>query len=287
MKIPDRKTWLQCVLGLTISLYLLVSPAIRVKGLDDGADTYFNDAITKAGVAYATCRVMNGSISVLKESELQLEPAGIGLSIAIGQVLDPIDDMIERSSSVLVTAITSLGVQKLVYEISVSILPPIAGVFLIILSILVLFKDEKLKALQLRIFYILLLMLITRFCLPVSSLANEYLNDNFFEPKIDRSRKELVLGTEEMDKFVEFALPEIDGFKGTIENSTLLIKSKSREFKRAFDSLAFNAGSIVENLLHITFLYVGIFIVQVLILPLLVFWFMARAAASLFGGVRG
>ena len=281
MKIPERKTWLQFVLGLLVSLYLFVSPSLKVKGLDDCADTYFKDAISKAGVSYAVCRVINGSISVLKETELQLEPAGIGLSVAVGQALDPIDDMIERSSSVLVTAITSLGVQKLVYEISISILPPILGIFMIILSILILFKDEKLKALQRRIFYVILLLLITRLCLPVSSLANGYLNNKFFEPEIEKSRKNLAVGTAELDKFIEFSLPEIDGFKGTIENGTSFVKSKSGEFKDAFGSLTSNAGAIVENLLHITFLYIGLFVIQVLILPLLVFWFMAKAASSL------
>jgi hypothetical protein len=69
--------------------------------LDTTADDYFRDAITKAGLTYATCRAVNASISIVKESSLQLEPAGVGVSLAVGQALDPIDDMTERLSDVL------------------------------------------------------------------------------------------------------------------------------------------------------------------------------------------
>lgn len=73
--------------------------------------------MTKAGVAYGVCRVVNASVSAIKESQIQIEPAGLGVSLAVGQVLDSLDDMTERASDILVTAIVSLGIQKIVYEL--------------------------------------------------------------------------------------------------------------------------------------------------------------------------
>ena len=49
----------------------------------------------------------------------------------------PIDDMTERLSDVMVTAITSLGVQKLAYAIGVAFVPPILAACLFLLSLLV------------------------------------------------------------------------------------------------------------------------------------------------------
>lgn len=60
-----------------------------------------------------------------------------------GQALDPIDDMTERLSDVLVTAITSLGVQKLAYEIGVSIAPQLFAIFLLALSIVSWFENDR------------------------------------------------------------------------------------------------------------------------------------------------
>lgn len=88
---------------------LLFFPGLRLPIIDNTTDVHFHEAITKAGVTYATCRMINASVSIVKDSNLNLEPAGIGITLAIGQALDPIDDMTERVSDVIVTAITSLG----------------------------------------------------------------------------------------------------------------------------------------------------------------------------------
>lgn len=235
-----------------------------------------------AGVAYATCRVINASVSIIKESTLQLEPAGVGMSLAVGQVLDPIDDMTERLSDVLVTAITSLGVQKLAYLISVSLAPPVFSIFLFILSVIVWFNNDRLKSFQKTIMRFALLIIIARFCLPISSLANEFLHKHFFANQISDARKELESGSIELDKLKEFSFPEVDGVLGTIENSTLFLKRKSIEFKNAFVVTVTNMGSIVENLLKLTFLYVAIFMIQVILLPLAVFWLLVKTANALF-----
>jgi hypothetical protein len=41
-------------------------------------------------------------------------------------------------------------------------------------------------------------------------------------------------------------------------------------------------GNIIENLITLTFLYVGIFLIQVIVLPLLSFWVLVKMVNSLF-----
>ncbi|MCD6224103.1 MAG: hypothetical protein J7K32_01030, partial [Deltaproteobacteria bacterium] len=182
----------------------------------------------------------------------------------------------------LVTAITSLGVQKLAYEISVSLAPPVLSVLLFALSILIWFKNERiisLKALTIRILFIIV---IARFCLPISSMANDFIQKNFFLDQISDANKELAFGTAELDQLRDFSLPEIDGIVGTIENSASFLKRKSIAFKNAVVITVSNAGNIIENLLKLTFLYVGIFLIQVIILPLLTFWILVKTMSALF-----
>ena len=52
---------------------------------------------------------INATVSVIQQSSVQLEPAEIGLSLAVGQIVDPINDMVEKLLNVLVMSITSLG----------------------------------------------------------------------------------------------------------------------------------------------------------------------------------
>ena len=127
----DKKKIIKFSLGLVLALSILIS-GMKIPILDSVTDYYFDNSISKAGLSYATCRSVNALVSILLESEIQFEPGGVGVSIALGQFLDPLDDMTERLSDVLVTAVTSLGVQKLLYEISVSLTFPFLIIFLII-----------------------------------------------------------------------------------------------------------------------------------------------------------
>ena len=276
MKTTKKYKTIRSLAGIVIAILLFFSSALRLPVLDTTTDAYFREAITKAGVAYATCRAINASVSIVKDSNLQLEPAGVGLSLAVGQALDPIDDMTERLSDVLVTAITSLGVQKLAYEISVSLAPPILSIFLFVLSLLSWFENDRLKSFQITIMRFALLIVIARFCLPISSAANEFVDKNFFADQISDASQELSLVFDDFDKLKDFSLPESEGVLETIENSTSFLKQKSIEFNNALVTTVSNMGNIIENLLKLTFLYVGIFLIQIIILPLLSFWFLVK-----------
>lgn len=282
MNVPSSKILCQVVAGVLVSLLLITSPGIRLPGLDSQADQYFAMSIQQATVAYATCRVVNGSVSVLKESDLQLQPAGVGLSLAIGQALDPIDDMVERASDVLVTSITSLGLQKLIYEMAVTQVPGLLGVLLLMLSFSLFFSSRRVLHFQRGCVHLMILFLVARMCLPLSSLANDFLNDQFFEPEITAAQKELALGVEALGTMLEVTLPEIDGLRGTVDNSVAFVKIKAVEFKEGLGALVVNAGNLVDNLIKLTFLYIGIFLVQVILLPLAVFWLMLKLLNLLF-----
>ncbi|MBN1830644.1 MAG: hypothetical protein JW896_00875 [Deltaproteobacteria bacterium] len=282
MRTTNKQKIFGSSVGVIIAIALLFSSGLKIPVLDSMTDAYFRKAITKAGVAYATCRVINASVSIIKDSTLELEPAGVGISLAVGQALDPIDDMTERLSDVLVTAITSLGVQKLAYEISVSFVPRMLSVLLLALSILLWFENERLEFLQKTITRFIVLLIIARLCLPISSVADEYLHRQFFSDQISEANEKLAVGSAELDELKDLSLPETDGVLGTIENSASFLKQKTTGFKNALVATVTNAGDIIENLLKLTYLYVGIFLIQVIILPLLSFWFLVKTANALF-----
>lgn len=276
-----KKSIIKSTIGLFVALLLIISSNLKIPILDSTADNYFKESITKAGVAYASCRIVNASISVIKESDLSLEPAGIGISIALGQALDPIDDMTERLSNVLVTAITALGVQKLAYEISRSLAFPTIGFLLIITSLLIWVEQKWVEKINRCFIKIVLIILIARFCLPISSMANDFLHSHFFDEQITTANNELSYVTKELDKLKEFTLPETNGIIGTFSNSASYLKQKTYELKDAITVTLNNMGEIIENLLKLTFLYVSVFIFQVIILPVVVFWGLIKGMDSL------
>lgn len=279
-----KKTATKSIIGILLSIVLFFSSGVQVPVLDSAADSYFKDSITKAGISYGVCRVINATVSVIQESNVQLEPAGIGLSLAVGQIVDPINDMVERLSNVLVLSITSLGVQELAYEISITIVPQILAILLLLLSFLVWFTNPRVLKLQRILMSVLVIASIARFCLPISSIANEFIQEQFFEDKIIEANEILTSSTADIDKLEDVTVPKMDGFLGTIGSSASYIKEKSVDFKDTIQVIMENKGVIVENLLRLTFLYLGIFVIQVLVLPLLIFWFLTRITNSLFLG---
>jgi len=270
------------LLGILLSVALFLLPVVNIPMLDTKADSYFKDTIEKAIVAYGTCRAANASLSIIKGSNLQLEPGGVGISLAIGQIVDPIDDMTKRLSDVLVTAITSLGLQKLSHKICMSITQKIASLLLIIGSFLVLIDHEKLPNIRRIICKFLILISILRFCLPLSSYANDVIYNSFFSDKISQSNNELKNNSAKFSQVQDLNMPESNGIIGTVGNSGIFIKNKSIAFKNAINDSLSNMGSTINHLLDLTLLYAGILMIQVIILPLTVFFVLMKISNAIF-----
>lgn len=62
-------------------------------------------------------RGLNAVVSVAQGTELSIEPVGVGVTLAPGEILDPLNDLIEQVSTVLLIASASIGIQKIVVGI--------------------------------------------------------------------------------------------------------------------------------------------------------------------------
>lgn len=103
---PVTLTWL-------VPLIVILLLANWWPGIDDRAETYLADAITDNLVIYATARSLNGLISVVQSIELSVS-LGAGVGVNFGEVLDPLNDLIERFSTLVLYGLAGLGLQKLV-----------------------------------------------------------------------------------------------------------------------------------------------------------------------------
>ena len=100
---------------------VLVIPVILANQLDfidNASSEYTESGLKRTLVTYAVARGLNGVISVAQGTEVAIEPAGIGLTFTPGQILDPVNDLIERFSWVVLVSGTSLGVQELLLSVS-------------------------------------------------------------------------------------------------------------------------------------------------------------------------
>ncbi len=269
MQAPILKAGLCSVLAL-LCWFL---PNTALKPLDNTADHYFETAITKASLAYATTRAVNASVSVVQHSQLQLEPAGIGVSLAIGQLLDPVNDMAERLSDVLVMAIVSLGVQKLAYDIAQLIALKALALIILAIALTVLCKANT--QLTRYIQAMALLLVLARLLMPTSAWISHSFHTQYLVPKVEAATQIIEQhshNVQQLDAMTDQA---------TREQSGLWSKAKSLTeygawLKQSLSNMTKNVEVLISHLLEVCWLYISFFILQVLILPLLNLWVLWR-----------
>ncbi|MBK8283429.1 MAG: hypothetical protein IPK97_00345 [Ahniella sp.] len=88
---------------------------------DRPAAAYLEQALARTLATFAVARGANAAISFLKDADVTITPVGVGVTVSPGEILDPIDDLIEQLSTLLLWAATSLGIQRIGLELSGSL----------------------------------------------------------------------------------------------------------------------------------------------------------------------
>ena len=78
---------------------------------------YLNGSLMSALSSYTVSRTLNGIISVLQSSSLSV---GIA-SVTVGELLDPVNDIVEKFSELLMLSISSIIIQKVLLSIVSSV----------------------------------------------------------------------------------------------------------------------------------------------------------------------
>lgn len=92
-------------------LVALVAAVAWIKPLEAPASETLDAAMKKAFITFATARALNGGISLLQSGQVSVQAVG-GVSFNPGEVLDPINDLVEQFSNVMLAATVALGIQK-------------------------------------------------------------------------------------------------------------------------------------------------------------------------------
>lgn len=226
--------------------------------IEEKTDAYFTETIGKAATVFATARTINGAISVFKESSISVTPFGMGTDVALGQVLDPVDDVIERLSDILFSVIISLGIQKIAYEIIGETAVYAAAILLAgSLLINVCFKNGKIRVWSVFLQKAVLTVLFVRIALPCTALLSDCIETHFFAPKIQECQARLSVFESECR--IQFS--DEDSFKDTAKKIKDLIAEKAKIYWE-------NATNIVGASLEMAGHYIALFLVQVIFLPL-------------------
>jgi len=257
-----RRKIILILLILTALIWLIFQP--KLIPVNEKTKQFLDNTLKNTLISYASVRVINGAVSVIKHSELDVEPAGVGVTVAAGEILDPLDDLTERISALLFSGIISLGVMEILYELSVPVFNLIFPLILL-LSALIVYKNN-LKEKIMPVLKFLIIIAFLRFVFPVSAFFSYEIN-SYYENEINKIKSSLEIIQPQKNNF---QLPQnSSNLFGFIQNKVKLLDSQINNIKSAYNKISDNLENIINNLLKLGYIYLAMFLVNIIIIPFL------------------
>ncbi len=262
------RTWLYPLLALALVALAWTGP------LDRLAENQAQAGLKRALATFAAARALNGVISVAQGTEVAVEPGGVGVTFAPGQVLDPVNDLIEQFSTLMLTASVSFGVQNALIAIGgywmVSLLLTLVVLLWLLWPWL---RQQPAPSLLGRI---LVLLVLVRYAVPIASVGSDSAFRWFLTERYERSQAALTLSATEVD---QLAAPEQPppGSLGERVQRWWSEASEAMDVGKRLEALKEAAARVTEHVVEL----IVVFLLQTLIVPSLLLWALWKSALEL------
>ncbi len=249
--------------------------------LDSGGRAYTDAALKRAVVTFAIARTLNGVISMAQETEFAFEPAGIGVTIMPGELLDPINDLIERFSWVMLASTASIGIQGVLLRMSewwgVSVLLVLTAGFLLY----GIWSPEAPPWSRRVAYHALLVALFLRFAVPVLLIATSLVSDTFLREQAEQAAAALQQSSQEIRE--ELPQTETEVKERTIGEKLSALVTKPMDaidLRQRIERVQERVSRIIE---HIVDLIVA-FTLETIVIPLVFLWLLIKSVKMSAGG---
>ena len=197
-------------------------------------------------------------ISVAQGTEIAVHPVGVGMTFSVGEILDPLNDLVERFSWLVLAATTSLGTQMLIAELLGSVWLN-ALLTLSVAGLLVGLWWPRAESARAALIKLCGAIAFTRFLFVAITLVTALVNHALLDPKQQQSLDQIATASEELGELHEAREvdPESDFFDRLQAN--LDVRSQLDAFQ----------ARVEETITELVNLIV-VYLVQTIILPITV-----------------
>lgn len=275
--LKDRKIWFSLI-AFTFAVIALT------QAIDGIGAKRTEDSLVRALATYGMARALNGVISVAQGTEIAIEPGGVGVILTPGQILDPINDLVERFSWVMLVSSASLGVLNVLLAMSAWLWLSIC--LAVVLSFAIYFQwrsPSGYGVLRIAFTRLAILLIIIRFAAPVIAIANDVIYQQFLSTQYQTALIELERTTDQIGQINEAAQQEVvvDADKSLLNKAKEFYVTTVQSISNTIDiraQMARYEEAASDASRHIIDMIV-IFIFQTIILPivfLLIVWHLSK-----------
>ncbi|OGA15127.1 MAG: hypothetical protein A3H32_01700 [Betaproteobacteria bacterium RIFCSPLOWO2_02_FULL_63_19] len=220
--------------------------------LDTVAEQYTESGLKRAFATFAAARAMNATISVLQSASVNFQ-VGAGASLQMGAVLEPLDDIVEQFSALMLAATLSFATQRLLIEISGAW--PVSMLLTVLFLAWGVFHTRNGVAPE-WLLRLLLGLLCLRFAVPIAALGGEATYRLFLASSYEASQVQVKSAD----------VPDVDlrADEGLVERFKRWW-AQSTDIGKKIAALKERADGWIEHIVRLA----ALFIVQTIVLPLL------------------
>ena len=274
---PTVRHWMLAALVAAVVLMSSLSTVDRY------AEREYQSLFERALITFALARTLNGVISAVQGTELALQPAGVGVTLTPGEVLDPVNDLVERFSWIMLGATLSLGVQQVLLDIGQWWFMKLLVAALAIAWLVYAWnrgQGDSRDAAQLERFLLraLVIVLFLRFAVPLAMIANEAVYGLFLESRYQASTEVIEQAGADLEK-ARVAAEDAGEEAGEVGFFESIGRSlEALDFEERLDRISERASEVIEHLLQLSV----VFIFQTGVLPIAFLWAFLRLMQILF-----
>lgn len=243
--------------------------------LDSSAAQHAEAGLKRALVTFAAARALNAVISVAQGTELAVQPAGVGVGLTPGQALDPINDLVEQFSLLMLAASIAFGMELALIGFGGHWAVSLALTMLALAWGRASWRGSAAPGWLVRVFVGLLLV---RFAVPVVVLGSEAGFRMFLERDYAAGQATIELSTDRLAGLAPPAQPP--GAQDSLQERLRNWWGQNADVGKRIDELKQIGGRAVEHIVKL----IVVFLLQTLVLPLLIFWVLLRVGRMLARG---
>ncbi len=279
--LPQTMNTLYIKLVATVAALLIIAAA-NLGLVDTVGREYTSSGFKRALVTYGIARTLNGVISVAQGTEVAFEPAGVGVTFTPGEILDPVNDLVERFAWVVLASATSLGIQQVLINVTAWIGFSVLVSAVIAIAIGFAWQAGKIH-LRLRFFVyrLALVLVVARFAVPVMAICSNTMYVTFLEQQYLEAQDRLNVTTTRIRTITEQEVEPVEpeAALSFLEKTKLAYQSAANavNVRKRIASLQSAAADISEYAINL----IVVFVTETIVFPLLFLWLTIQLAKKI------